>query len=109
MITTSLLLLLIAFEIWYLTSKQNKQNNTSDYVKKLNAQSKLFRQSTIVLVILSAILLCLKLGLTSGLTATLFCLMAVGSLVVTVQPFRYIRYSTLAVLYVVFLLLEIFI
>jgi len=109
MITTIFLLLLITFEIWYLTSKQFKQANPPAYVAKIISHTKRFRIGASLLFMVATALLIIKLGWASGLAAVITGLMAAGSLVVVVQPFRYVRIATLVMLYLSILLLEIFI
>ncbi|WP_025146460.1 hypothetical protein [Pedobacter jeongneungensis] len=109
MITTTFLLLLISFELWYLTSKQFKEHKLPDYLVKIIANAKLYRIVAAILFIVACYLFIFFLGVTSGLTAIVFATMAAGSLVVVIQPFQYLRITTVAMLYFTILLLEFFI
>jgi len=109
MITTTFLLLLISFELFYLTSKQFKQQNLPAYIFSIKAKAKIFRLVAGLLFVLATILFVFNLGWTSGILAIVVGVMAAGSLVVTLQPFQYLRLTTVAVLYFSVLLLEVFI
>ena len=109
MITTSFLLMLVAFEICYLTSKQYKQAHPPAYVSTMVNKKKQFRVLASLIFIASSILLILKLGWGSGVAAVIFTLMAAGSLIVSIQPFRYFKVGVIAAIYFSILLLEIFI
>jgi len=109
MITTSFLLLFISFEIWYLTSKQFKQGNSVAYIQKIISNAKPFRFGAGLLFAIAATIIIINLGWASGIPAVIVGLMAAGSLVVVLQPFRYIGFTSVASLYILLLLLEIFI
>ena len=109
MITTTFLLLLIAFEICYLTSRQYKQTNPPAYVARVVANKNQFRVLALLLCLIATAIVVVKLGWASGSAAIIFGLMAAGSLIVTLQPFRYFRFTTILALYFAVLLLEIFI
>jgi hypothetical protein len=109
MITTIFLLLLVTFEIWYLTSSQYKPNHPPVYVRKIISNGKKFRIAASLLFLIATVLLIIELGWTSGITAAIVGIMAAGSLIVVIQPFQYLRIQTLGLLYISVLLLEIFI
>lgn len=109
MITTIFLLLLLAFEICYLTSKQFKEVNLPPYVKTITLHPKQFRTGAGFLFVIATSLLIIYLGLVSGIFAVIVGLMAAGSLIVIIQPFRYIPLLSLLILYFSIFLLEIFI
>ncbi|WP_156166735.1 hypothetical protein [Pedobacter sp. BMA] len=109
MITTSFLFMLIAFEICYLTSKQFKQQHPPSYVSTIVHKKKQFRVLAALFFIVSSTLLILNLGWGSGIAAIVFTLMAAGSLIVSIQPFRYVKIGVIAAVYFSILLLEIFI
>lgn len=105
MISTFFFLLLIAFQLWYLTSPQVKLQPVGYqvYVTKNPQNSRIAGGA---LLAIAAILFVLKFGLMTGLCAWLVGLMGVGGLIVALAPFRYLNiYSTL-ILYIVFLGLE---
>jgi len=106
MITTTFLLLLISFELFYLTSKQYKEKNMPAYMAKIAANAKTYRLLAAVLFIVSIILFVIALGWLSGIIAIIVGIMAAGSLIVLIQPFRYLRPATIAVLYFSILILE---
>lgn len=101
--------MLLAFEICYLTSKQYKQPHPPSYVATMVKKKKQFRVFALLIFIASSILLFLKLGWGSGVAAVIFSLMAAGSLVVTIQPFRYFKVGVIAAIYFSILILEILI
>ncbi|QPH39318.1 hypothetical protein [Pedobacter endophyticus] len=109
MITTTFLLLLMAFEICYLTSKQYKQTNPPAYVATLVSNKNQFRIGALFLLFVATAMLVVNLGWASGIATLIFGLMAAGSLIVSLQPFRYFRVATIAAVYFAILLLEIFI
>ncbi|WP_316832281.1 hypothetical protein [Pedobacter aquatilis] len=109
MITTACLLLLFAFEILYLTSKQYKQSNSPFWVTTIIAKPKQFRLGAAILFIIGGALIICNMGWASGFVALIVAVMAAGSLVVVLQPFRYIGLISLSALYAAVLLLEIFI
>jgi len=109
MITTIFLLLLMAFEICYLTSKQFKQANPPAYVVSIIANKTMWRIGAFLLVLAATVLLIMVLGFASGIATLIFGLMAAGSLIVSLQPFHYFRVATIAAVYFAILLLEIFI
>ncbi|WP_316737501.1 hypothetical protein [Pedobacter aquatilis] len=106
MITTTFLLLLISFELFYLTSKQFKEKNTPAYLAKIATNGKTYRLVAAALFVVATILFIISLGWSSGLVAIIVGIMAAGSLIVLLQPFRYLRPTTIAVLYFSILILE---
>lgn len=102
-------MLLVTFEIFYLTSKQYKQQNHPAHINKIKTNVKAFRWLAIGILIMATGLFILNLGWSSGIIAAFVGLMAAGSLITLLQPFRYLRLTTIGVLYFSVLLLEIFI
>jgi len=109
MITTTFLLLLISFEFFYLTSKQYRQQNKPGYIGKITANASVFRVLAGVLFTIATLLSVYKLGFSSGIIAIIVGLMAAGSLIVLLQPLKYLSLTTIAALYFSVLLLEFFI
>nr|WP_067058956.1 hypothetical protein [Mucilaginibacter sp. L294] len=106
MITTLFFLLLIAFELCYVTSKQTKINKPAKYLRKIIANPKSARIVAALIFVLSTVLFIIQLGWVSGLIACLVCLMGAGNLVVTLHPFRYLRGPAIMGLFFFFLILE---
>lgn len=75
----------------------------------VKAKAKIFRMGAGVLFILATLLFVFQLGWTSGIIAIIIGVMAAGGLIVTLQPFQYLKLTTVAVLYFSVLLLEFFI
>jgi hypothetical protein len=109
MITTIFLLLLISFEIWYLTSSQYKPRHPSVYISKIISNGKKLRIGAAVLFFVANALMIFQLGWASGIAAAIVGIMAAGSLIVVLQPFGYMRIKTISILYFTVLLLEFFI
>ncbi|SDC23184.1 hypothetical protein [Pedobacter soli] len=109
MISTACLMLLLAFEILYLTSKQYKQASSLVFVKTIVAKPRQFRLAAAILFSIGSALIISGMGWVSGSVAVVVAVMATGSLVVVLQPFRYIGVIGLSALYAAVLLLEIFI
>jgi hypothetical protein len=109
MISTLYFLLLIAFQLWYLTSKQVKYAYTTPYMLNIKKEPERYRIIGILLLLITAALFVMKMGWMSGLCAWLVGLMGIGSLVIMLSPFRYLRPGEVIVLYIICLSLEIFI
>ncbi|TGE21017.1 hypothetical protein [Hymenobacter metallicola] len=104
MFSTLFLLLLLAFQLWYLASPQVKLP-LAGYPAYVARRPRTARLIGAALLAVAALLFGRQLGWMTGLSAWLVGLMGVGSLVVTLTPFRYLTgYSLL--LYAVFLGLE---
>jgi hypothetical protein len=106
MISTFFFLLLIAFQLWYLTSPQVKIQPVGYQVYVTNNP----RNARIVggiLAVFTAVLFVVKFGCMTGLCAWLVGLMGVGGLLVTINPFRYLGVFSVLILYAFFLTLEV--
>ncbi len=106
MITTLFMLLLIAFQLWHVTSKQVKHNHPPQYLQKIIANPRPSRIAGAVLFILATAVFVVKMGWMTGISASIVGLMGVGSLVVSLHPFHYLRTSAVIALYAFFLILE---
>ena len=109
MISTLYLILLIAFQLWYWTSKQVKFAYTASYVLTIKKNPERYRIIGGVLLVIAAALFVMRFGWMSGLSAWLVGLMGVGCLVVMLAPYHYFNPKWVAGLYVLFLILELFI
>ncbi len=107
MITTLFLLLLLGFQLWYLTSKKAGSTVQPSYLQTILRDRRLGRIIGAVLILLATIIFIVRLGIMSGLSAAIVGLMCAGSLVVLLRPFRVISEKAVVVLYVLFLTLEI--
>lgn len=105
MISTLFLLLLAAFQLWYLASPQVKLQPVGyqGYVTRHPQQARLAGGAVLVL---AAALFVLRFGPMTGLCAWLVGLMGVGSLVVALAPFRYLNVYATLLLYLVSLSFE---
>ena len=79
------------------------------YLAEILLNAKANRITSGILLCVSATLFVSQLGWASGLSSAVFGAMAAGSLIVSLQPFNYLRLPAVALLYVFALLLEIFI
>ncbi|MBL4677139.1 MAG: hypothetical protein JKY70_13170 [Mucilaginibacter sp.] len=109
MISTLYFLQLIAFLLWQLSSKQTKLSHSRGILKKVTANPKPARLTGGLLCTITLVLFIIKLGLFSGVCAAIVGLMGVGCLSLVLQPFNYLRWSSVMALYAIFLILEILI
>lgn len=109
MISTLYLIILIAFQCWYLTSKQVKYAYSAGYVLHIKKNPQRYRIIGGALLVMAAALFVMRMGWMSGLSAWLVGLMGVGSLVVMLSPYHYLRPKTVFILYILFFNLELFI
>lgn len=109
MITTLFLLQLIGFQLWHISSKQVRHSNPPAYLLHILDHSSRYRMTGSLLFLISTVLFIWKWGWMTGICASVVGIMAVGSLVVALQPFGYISQKTVLLLYAFFLILEIFI
>jgi hypothetical protein len=107
MITTLYFIILIAFQLWYLTSLKVKHLNPAGYVLHIRKSPREYRLVGGVLFLLATALFVMRMGWMSGISASLVGLMGVGSLVIMLAPFNYLRLYTVVSLYIVFFILEI--
>lgn len=106
MITTLFFIQLIAFQIWYITSRQVKHTAPSGYVMSMLQHKHAYRTGSIALILLTTALFVIRFGWMSGICASIVGLMGVGNLVVLLNPFRYVNEKIVIMLYVFFLVLE---
>jgi hypothetical protein len=109
MISTLYFMLLIAFQLWYLTSKKVKPVQSAGYILYIHRRPREYRLAGGVLFMLATAMFVVQLGWMSGVSASLVGVMGVGSLVVMLAPFRTLGWQLVCALYLVFLLLELFI
>jgi len=109
MITTLYFIILIGFQLWYLTSKQVKYAYTAAYVLNIKKNPNGYRIAGGILLLIAAAIFVMRMGWMSGLSAWLVGLMGIGGLVVMLAPFQYLRPITVIILYIFFLILELFI
>lgn len=109
MITTLFFIQLIAFQIWYVTSKQIKHNAPSKYLLGVLRNRQAWRVGGVVLMLFATVLFGIRLGWMSGICASIAGLMGIGCLVVLLSPFRYMNEKAVIMLYALFVVLEFFI
>lgn len=109
MITLLFLLLLIAFKLAYVTSKQQRKSIQAAYLQKVTTKPTIARFTASILIIIAMAMFITKLGIASGIAACILGLMGAGSLIVLLQPLNYLRGWTLAGLFAFFFVLELFI
>ena len=106
MFSTLYLILLVAFQLWYLTSRQLKTAPSAAYLQPVIRNQRQTRLMGGVLCLAATALFIAKLGWMSGISASIIGLMGIGCLTVTLQPFNYLRIETVVLLYVFSLILE---
>jgi hypothetical protein len=106
MLSTLFFLLLLAFQLWYLSSRQLK-TQPEGYQVYVARNPRPARLAGWALAGLAAALFVGQLGWMTGLCVWLVGLMGVGNLVVTLAPFRYLRWPATVAIYLVFLTLEV--
>lgn len=109
MITTLFFIHLIAFQIWYVTSKQVKHSAPSTYLLNILRHKQAYRIAALGLMLLVTVLFVIRLGWMSGICASIAGLMGVGCLVVILNPFRYVNGKAVVLLYAFFFVLEFFV
>jgi hypothetical protein len=109
MITSLFLLQLIGFQLWHATSKQVAHNHAPAYLLHVLDNTSRFRIIGGILFLMSTALFIWKWGWMTGICASIVGLMGLGSLVVSLHPFRYISQKVVFLGYAFFLILEQFI
>ena len=105
MLSTFFLLLLLAFQLWYLSSGQVRIQPVGYQVHVKNHPRRA-RQLGAALAGLAAGLFVWRLGWMTGLSAWLVGLMGLGNLVVALAPFRYLSVRGTLLLYLLCVTLE---
>lgn len=106
MVTTCFLLMVVAFELWYLTSTKVKHNQAQALKAMVSSNKTVARVASIFLIVVASITLTAVLGLASGLAGALLALMTAGCLIVLLQPFNYLGFKSTVGLYLLFAVLE---
>ena len=109
MISTLYFIILIAFELWYLTSKQVKHVGLSEYQLQVLKYPQKSRIVGATLFLIATALFVSNFGWMSGISASIVGLMGVGCLIVMFAPFKYLSLKLVILLYIFFVILEIFI
>lgn len=107
MFVSLFLLYFIAFFIWYNTSKKAKWKDKPTYLQQLENRPLESKILSTLLILTASAGLVYTLGWGSGIAASFFYLMAIGSMVVCFFPFRYFTLKSIVMLYLTFLVLEI--
>ncbi len=106
MITTLFLIQLIAVQIWYATSNQVKHGPSTFLYAILLGNKQVVRWTGIVLLVTTTALFVARFGWMTGICVSFVGIMGVASLVVLLNPLRYVRSITVIILYVLFVALE---
>lgn len=109
MYSTIILLVFFAFLLFYNLSKKSKWDGKPEWAKKMSAKKVLSKSISAALMCTACILLTIQSGTGAGIFAFIVILMAVGCMIVLFTPFRYLATKHIAVIYLVFLVFEIFI
>ena len=80
MITTLFLLLLLGFQLWYITAKKADKTVSPAYLQTILKNRRLARIIGGGLILLATIFFIVRLGVMSGISAAVVGLMGVGSL-----------------------------
>jgi len=106
MYSTVIALIFLAFLLLYNLSRKNKWEGRPDWAKKMESDKLLSRGISVALMVISLFLLIFFSGTGAGIFAFMVVLMALGSLIVLLSPFRYINARHLVILYVLSLIFE---
>ncbi|QEC51838.1 hypothetical protein EDD80_102407 [Anseongella ginsenosidimutans] len=109
MFSTVFLLVFIGFYLQYNLSRKIKIRNKPSYLVFMERHVLLSRIAGAAAALLALVLLIVRLGLGSGIFGFGVVLMCMASLIVTLTPFRYLRWGHLAALYGGLAVFEIFI
>lgn len=93
MITVSIFLTLIGFELFYQTSKKTELHRSERLARWFGANEKPAKSYGLVLLAMALALSIVQLGIGSGIFAFLCILMLIGSLVVLLSPLRKVKLS----------------
>jgi len=109
MYSTVIALIFLAFLLLYNLSRKNKWEGRPDWAKKMESDKLLSRGISAALMVISLLLLIFFSGTGAGIFAFIVVLMAVGSLIVLLSPFRYVNAKHLVIFFVLSLIFEIII
>ncbi len=109
MFSTYLLLVFIGFFLWFNTSKKAKWKDKSQFLLRLEAKPQLSKAAVALIFVIATALMIHQLGWMSGICASIVAIMGIGSLIVSIFPFRYLTSWSLILIYCLFLGLELFI
>ncbi|QXV63819.1 hypothetical protein INP83_11950 [Mucilaginibacter sp. 21P] len=109
MVTLSFLLLFTAFEMLYLSAKQNRKCIKRRWQQTIAESPLVSRIAASALIMLSMVSFVVVFGTASGCIACVIGLMCAGCLVVLLQPFNYLRMVHIGSLFFLFFLLETFV
>jgi len=109
MYTTIILLIFIAFLFLYNTSKKSKWPNKPLWASYFETRKTLSVFISAILVLLACIMLVFLNGTVAGVFSVIVIIMAMGSLIVLLFPFRYVSVTQTILLFLLFIVLEQFI
>lgn len=106
MYSTITLLVFLAFLLLYNLSKKSHWENKPAWAKRIEKDKVLSRSLSFFIMGISLLLLTFLVGIGSAIFTFLVILMAMGSLIVLLNPFQYLSAKHLVVLYVICLVFE---
>ncbi len=106
MISLSLLILFIAFYVFYNTSEKAIKHKTFGFETWLNKQQKKGKILAVALLVIAMLLSCNTFGLGAGTMLFFICLMTVGSLIVILNPLKLLTPKSITILFILSLLIE---
>jgi len=106
MYSTICLLIFTAFYLFYNTSQKRKNEPKPQWAKALAARRSLSRSGSILLLIAAWIIVANLQGLGAGTFAFGTYLMAMASLIVLINPFRYLQWKHVLGIFVCCLFFE---
>ncbi|SEA48475.1 hypothetical protein [Pedobacter hartonius] len=109
MYTTLILLVFIAFLLFYNTSKKNNWSDKPAWARYLEARTSLSGSIIVLLLIFAYALLDYLGGPVAGIFSLIVIIMAMGSLIVLLFPFRYLSVKHILSIYLVFIVFELLI
>lgn len=102
MYTTAILLLFIAFLIFYNTSKKSNWADKPAWAAKYGKQKPLSLLISAILMLMSCALLIYLDGTVAGLFSFVVITMAMGNIIVLLFPFRYVSIPQIILLFLLF-------
>ena len=106
MYSTITLLVFIAFLLLYNLSKKNHWTNKPVWAKKIESDKVLSRGLSFAIMGISLLMLTFLTGIGSGIFTFFLMLMAMGSLIVLLNPFQYLAIKHVVILYGICLVFE---
>jgi len=106
MYTSVVFLVFIAFLFLYNLSKKTDWSDKPGWASYFEKKRVLSTVLSAILILIAGTVLELDNGMTSGIFSLIVILMAMGSLIVLLFPFRYVSVKQIALLFLIFIVFE---